>query len=86
MAKRKKIQADGISESPVVQVTDPKTGKLLDGKAIKVVEADEPFSHIKLEDGTEISMRTNVIQVMVVFWIGGIRKAIPCTQLNLVVQ
>ena len=64
MANRKRTQTDGISESLVVQVTDQKTGKLLDGKVIKVVKADEPFSYIKLEDGTEITMRTNVTQVI----------------------
>ena len=52
VAKRKRTQTDDISESPVVQVTEEKTGKLVDGKVIKVVKADEPFSHIKLEDGT----------------------------------
>lgn len=64
MAKRKRTQTHGISEPLVVQVTDQKTGKLVDGKVIKVVKADEPFSYIELEDGTEITMRTNVTQVI----------------------
>ena len=64
MDKRKRTQTHGISEPLVVQVTDQKTGKLVDGKVIKVVKADEPFSYIELEDGTEIAMRTNVTQVI----------------------
>ena len=64
MTKRRKTQPDGIRESLVVQVTDQKTGKLIAGKIIKVFKADEPFSYIELEDGTEISMRSNVTQVI----------------------
>lgn len=37
---------------------------MVDGKVVKVVSAEEPFSHIVLEDGTTITMRTNIIQVV----------------------
>ncbi len=50
--------------SNTVRIKAPKTGKTVDGQVIKVVKADEPFSCITLEDGTEISMRTTVIQVV----------------------
>lgn len=47
-----------------VKVRDSKTGNMVDGKVVKVVNAEEPFSHIVLEDGTTITMRTNIIQVV----------------------
>ena len=47
-----------------VKVRDSKTGNMVDGTIVKVVSAEEPFSHIVLEDGTTITMRTNIIQVV----------------------
>ena len=47
-----------------VKVKNSKTGEEVEGLVVKVTKADEPFSHITLEDGTEISMRTNVTQVI----------------------
>ena len=64
MVKHKRTQPEDHSEPLVVQVTDKKTGELMDGKVVKVVKADEPFSYIKLEDGTEFTMRSNVTQVI----------------------
>ena len=64
MVKHKRTQPEDDSESLVVQVADKETGKLIDGKVVKVVKADEPFSYIKLEDGTEISIRSNVTQII----------------------
>ena len=47
-----------------VKVQDTKSGKMVDGQVIRVVRADEPFSHLELEDGTTITMRTNVVQIV----------------------
>ena len=47
-----------------VKVKNSKTGEEVDGLVVKVTKADEPFSHITLEDGTEITMRTNVTQII----------------------
>lgn len=49
---------------PTVKVKDQKTGEMVDGEVIKVVHANEPFSHVTLEDGTEITMRTTVLQIV----------------------
>ena len=51
--------------SPLVfKVKNQKTGEFQDGYVVKVIEAREPFSYLKLEDGTEITMRTNVVQII----------------------
>ena len=47
-----------------VKVQDAQTGKLVDGRAVRIEKAEEPFTHITLEDGTEITMRMTVIQVI----------------------
>ena len=47
-----------------VKVKNSKTGEEVEGLVVKVTKADEPFSHITLEDGTEITMRTNVAQII----------------------
>ena len=47
-----------------MKVKDPKTGKMIKGQVVKVVKAVEPFSYITLEDGTEVTVRTNVTQVV----------------------
>ena len=47
-----------------VKVKDANTGEMIDGVVVKVVQADEPFSYITLEDGTTITMRSNVNQVI----------------------
>ena len=38
--------------------------KQVAGVRVKVVEATEPFSYIKLEDGTEITIRNTVIEIL----------------------
>ena len=40
------------------------TGKNVDGDLVKVVKAVEPFTYITLEDGTEITVRTTVTEVV----------------------
>ena len=52
------------AQSLIVKVKNTKTGKLQDGHIVKVIEAREPFSYLVLEDGTEVTMRTTVVQVV----------------------
>ena len=47
-----------------VKVRDDKTGEMVDGEVVKVTKADEPFSYITLEDGTTVTTRTTVLQVV----------------------
>ena len=47
-----------------VKVQDAITGEPVDGVVVKVVKTEEPFSHLTLEDGTEVSIRTTVTQVV----------------------
>ncbi len=47
----------------IVKVKNAKTGEIQDGHIVKVAEAREPFPYLKLEDGTEVTMRTNVVQI-----------------------
>ena len=48
----------------IVKVKDVQTGKMVDGQTVRIRTAEEPFSHITLEDGTEITMRTTITQVI----------------------
>ena len=48
----------------IVKMKDAKTGAIVDGRPVKIVKADEPFSYFTLEDGTEITMRTTVSQII----------------------
>ena len=48
----------------IVRVKDTQTGEMVDGEMVRIRTAEEPFSHITLEDGTEITMRTTIIQVI----------------------
>ena len=57
-------QKEDIHVSMTVKTKDPNTGDLVDAHVVKVENADEPFSYITLEDGTELTMRTNVTQVL----------------------
>ena len=47
-----------------VKVKNPNTGDLIDAHVVKVVKADEPFTYITLEDGSEITMRNTVARVL----------------------
>ena len=46
------------------KVKHPTTGEDVDAVAVKVKDASEQFSYLTLEDGTEITMRMNVNQVV----------------------
>ncbi len=50
--------------SIATKIKDPSTGELVDGKVVKVVKAEEPFSYITLEDGSEIMIRVSVLKVI----------------------
>ena len=50
--------------SEKVKVKDSNTGEEVDGFVVKVTKADEPFSYITLEDGTTITIRNNILQVI----------------------
>lgn len=47
-----------------IKVKDQTTGKMVDGEVVKIVEAVEPQSYVTLEDGTVITSRTTVSQVV----------------------
>ena len=47
-----------------VKVKDADTGKMVDGHVVKIVNFDEPFSHVILEDGTEVTLKTSVSRVV----------------------
>ena len=47
-----------------VRVKDPKTEEMVDGEIIEIVEAKEPLSYVTLKDGTIITSKMSVNQVI----------------------
>ena len=47
-----------------IKVKDQTTGEMVDGEVVKIVEAVEPQSHVTLEDGTMITSRLTISQVV----------------------
>ena len=46
-------------------IPDPlDSNKQVTGVRVRVLEATEPFSYIKLEDGTELTLRITVIEIL----------------------
>ena len=46
-------------------IPDPlDSNKQVTGVRVRVLEATEPFSYIKLEDGTELTLRSTVIEIL----------------------
>ena len=43
---------------------DSRTGKIVEGTLVDIIEAKEPFSHVELADGAEIRIRLAVSQVV----------------------
>ena len=47
------------------KIPDPQDPtKQVDGTVVKVVDAKEPFSFLTLEDGTEVTLRNTVVEVV----------------------
>ena len=47
-----------------VRVKDKKTEEMVDGEIIEIVEAKEPLSYVTLKDGTIITSKMSVTQVI----------------------
>ena len=53
-----------MSKTRRVKVKDARTGKIVEGTVVDIVETKEPFSHVELADGAEIRIRLAVSEVI----------------------
>lgn len=58
------MESSKPSDRPIIKVKNSKTGEFQDGYVVKVTDTREPFSYLTLEDGTEITLRNTVVQVI----------------------
>ena len=53
-----------MSKTKRVKARDSRTGDIVEGTVIDIIDAKEPFSRVQLANGTEISIRLAVSQVI----------------------
>jgi hypothetical protein len=53
-----------MSKPRRIKAADPRTGEIVEGTVIDIIDTKEPFSRVELANGTQIEIRLAVSQVV----------------------